>query len=72
MPARLALAFLTSSGVVVLYILRINLSVAIVAMVDLAPQRSSISNTNNHTSHNNNNGDDYVAYCTAINMVSLW
>ncbi|CAL4152694.1 unnamed protein product [Meganyctiphanes norvegica] len=33
LPARVALAFLCSSGVIALYLVRINLSVAIVAMV---------------------------------------
>ncbi|KAK4293224.1 hypothetical protein Pmani_034058 [Petrolisthes manimaculis] len=54
-PARLALSFLTSAGVVVLYILRINLSVAIVAMVDLAPTPSNNNNINNINNNINNN-----------------
>ncbi|KAK3882103.1 hypothetical protein Pcinc_013509 [Petrolisthes cinctipes] len=74
----MVLSFLTSAGVVVLYILRINLSVAIVAMVDLAPTPSTTTtnnnnNNNNHTStftKNNNNNDNYVAFCTAIIKVN--
>lgn len=40
-PARVALALLTSAGVVMLYVLRINMSVAIVAMVKPIPLRPS-------------------------------
>ncbi|XP_050694861.1 sialin-like [Eriocheir sinensis] len=40
-PARVALAMLTSAGVVMLYVLRINMSVAIVAMVKPIPLRPS-------------------------------
>lgn len=44
-PARVALALLTSAGVVVLYILRINLSVAIVAMVKPVHSRGAFNAT---------------------------
>ncbi|KAK4293223.1 hypothetical protein Pmani_034057 [Petrolisthes manimaculis] len=57
-PARLSLAFLTSAGVTILYILRINMSVAIVAMVDLAPE-----------SHNSSKGT-HVAYCISSAQVN--
>ncbi|XP_045115030.1 sialin-like [Portunus trituberculatus] len=60
-PARVSLALLTSIGVVVLYVLRINMSVAIVAMVKPVRSRDAF---------NASRGAVSKAYCSSLTAAS--
>lgn len=60
-PARVALALLTSAGVVVLYLLRINLSVTIVAMVKPVHSQGAFNATR---------GGARKAYCSSVTDAS--
>ncbi|XP_042236807.1 putative inorganic phosphate cotransporter isoform X2 [Homarus americanus] len=60
LPARVSLALLTSAGVVALYLVRVNFSVAIVAMV-----RTASPNTNYTTTT-----APHTAFCSTLNQVN--
>nr|XP_045602405.1 sialin-like [Procambarus clarkii] len=73
-PARVTLAMLTSLGVVSLYLLRINMSVAIVAMVYTPPTNGATTPpTNASTTPPTNARNTYAlnaAFCTTYNQVN--
>ncbi|XP_071526818.1 sialin-like isoform X2 [Panulirus ornatus] len=68
-PARVSLALLTSAGVVVLYMLRINLSVAIVAMVH-TPSSSSSSSSSSSGASLASSAAHTTAFCTTPNQMN--